>query len=124
MVASEQGLNLKRRIVQLNPMLEGIAKAPVVVGGRTLAMPMGGRMRAVQQHVGDVVRSVLQAWKTAERLSDIGPMIPALANAAQRLRPLVNVLESENRNNEAEAIDSVIADINRFIAAVKSGRIA
>lgn len=124
MLASEQALQLKRRIVQLNPLLEGIAKAPVVVAGRTLAKPTGDRMRAVQQQAGDVVRLVLQAWKRAESVGHWEPMVDALQTAAQRLRPLVNVLESENRNREADAIDEIMADINRFIAAVKAGRIA
>lgn len=124
MLASEQAFQLKRRIVQLNPLLEGIAKAPVVVNGRTLAMPTGGRMRAVQQQAGDVVRLVLQAWRKAESDGHWEPMVNALQSAAQKLRPLVNVLENENRNREAESVDDIVSDINRFIAAVKSGRIA
>lgn len=124
MLASEQALQLKRRVVQLNPVLEGIAKAPVVVAGRAMGMPTGGRMRAAQQQAGDVVRLVLLAWKRAEGDGHWEPMVDALQNAAQRLRPLITVLEDDNRNREAEYVYELVADINRFVAAVKSGRIA
>lgn len=124
MIASERALDLKKRIVQLNPMLEGIAKPPMISAGRTLVRPMDRKMNAVQMEVGNIVRVVLQAWKRAESVGDAGPMVDALQNAAQRLKPVVNTLEDENRHREAEAIDEIIAEINRFIAGIKSGRIA
>jgi hypothetical protein len=124
MIASERGAELKRRIVQINDLLERISKPPMVMSGRILARPMDGRMRAVQQQAGDVVRLVLAAWRQSESLQDVGPLVQALSTAALRLRPLINVLESQNFNNEAESIDGIIADIDRFVAGVKSGRIA
>ena len=124
MLASEQAMQLKRRVVQLNTVLERVAKAPVIVAGRAMAMPTGGRMRAVQQQAGDVVRMVLLAWKRAEADGHWEPMVSALESAAQRLRPLITVLEDDNRNSEAEYVYELVADINRFIAGVKAGRIA
>ena len=122
-IASERAQALKQRIVRLNPLLERVAKPPVVVGRRTLAMPTGGRMRAVQMQAGDVVRMVLVAWRQAESIGSIEPMVQALELASNKLRPLVGALENENYQNEAEEVDAIIAEINRFVAGVKAGRI-
>lgn len=80
-------------------------------------------MRAVQMQAGDVVRMVLVAWRQAESIGSIEPMVQALELASNKLRPLVGALENENYHNEAEEVDAIIAEINRFVAGVKAGRI-
>ena len=50
-------------------------------------------------------------------------MVQALELASNKLRPLVGALENENYHNEAEEVDAIIAEINRFVAGVKAGRI-